>query len=150
MKKRFFASLLLICALTVPFVLSACDPGEKAPEGGSEIPEVTDELSAALAQLLEEGNVTPEIQIFIAHYKDFTLKDGKYTCAEIASVNGFTCKNIEIELEDKKISKVTYELRTESKDTPDRIITIDKFPSLPTTSRWTRANGRSKLPCLRT
>ncbi len=119
---------MLVCALTVPFALSACDQNNGPAENGddNEVTDLTDDLQSALAQLISEGNVTPEIQIFVAHYKDFTLKDGKYTCAELASVNGFTCQNIEIALEDKKISTVKYELRTPSKDTPDRLVTIDK------------------------
>lgn len=136
MKKRLLASILLAGALTASFCLFACNQGDKKPTGDSGItgqnpndPSTSDlnaELNGALTQLLSDGNVTAEIQLFVAHYKDFTLKDGKYTCAEIASVNGFTCKNIEITLEDKKVFKVTYELRTESKETPDRLITIDK------------------------
>lgn len=130
MKKRFFVSIMLACALTATFALSACNEGQNTSDGddktGPSVTDVSDELRDALAQLISDGNVTSEIQIFVANYKQFTLNDGKYTCAELASVNGATCKNIEIALEDGKVSKVTYELRTASKDTPDRLVTIDK------------------------
>lgn len=131
-KKKLIVGLALACALALPLAFAACgDSGNS--EGGNN--NITDQVDATWKKAIEDfcaesgvanSDVMTEMQIFIAHYQSFTLADGKYTAAEIASVNGFVCKNIEIVMDGTKIVSVSYEFRTASKETPDRLITIDK------------------------
>ncbi len=120
MRKKALLGLALACAMLFSVGIAAC--GSDDGKGG--IGET--EWGATVEEFISESGVTAELQIFAAHYRDFTYADGKFTAPEIAATGGFTCKNIVITIENDKIVKVEYELRTPSKETPDRIITIDK------------------------
>ncbi len=119
MKKILLTLMTLVCALCCALGFVACND---EPEGA--IPEA--EWGQSIEAFFNANGATGEVQLFAAHYDSFKYEDGKYVASEIPSTDGFVCKNIEITLLEGKIVKITYELRTESLDTPDRIITVDQ------------------------
>ncbi len=120
MNKKLIAGISLACAMFLSTGLAACGKGNS--NGGMNAAKWNTTVEA----FITESGVTAELELFADHFGDFTLADGKYTAGEIEASGGFVCKNVVVTLQNGKIVKVEYELRTESKDTPDRIVTIDK------------------------
>lgn len=123
---KIFAAIFALAAMCA--ALTACaviDENGDNNGGGNKVGLSAAEWQTLIETFIEETGGTDEVDVIVGNLSAFAYADGKYTANMLTLGNGFTMRNIVIETENGAIKKITYELRTEALDTPDRIVTID-------------------------